>query len=58
MSLKQECVDMIKLIIEPLQDDDMKYYQLETDTYVYICRKTGEDITYSLCSECENYNES
>jgi hypothetical protein len=58
MSLKQECIDMIKLIIEPLQDDDMKYYQLETDTYVDICRKTGEDITYSLCSECENYNEN
>lgn len=36
MSLKQECIDMIKLIIEPLQDVDMKYYQLETDTYVDI----------------------
>ena len=56
MSLKQECIDMIKLIIKPLQDDTT-YYTLEEDVFVDICGKTGEDITYTSCEDCENCNK-
>ena len=58
MSLKQECIDMINLIIKPLQDDDMDDYELEEDSYRDLCGKTGEDITYLSCWDCENYNKN
>ncbi len=53
MSLKQECVDMLNLIIKSLQEDN-DYYDLEVDSYRNICQRTGEDITYSDCSGCDN----
>lgn len=59
MSLKQECIDMINLIIKPLQDDANDYYMLEEDAYVDICGKTGLDITYTSCKDfCDNYNKN
>ena len=48
MSLKQECIDIIKLIIEPLRHDDYDFYELETGSIRDICEKTGEDITYAV----------
>ena len=53
MSLKQECVDMLNLIIKSLQEDN-DYYDFEVDSYRDICQRTGEDITYSDCSGCDN----
>lgn len=53
MSLKQECVDMLNLIVKSLQEDS-NYYDLEVDSYRDICQRTGEDITYSDCSDCDN----
>lgn len=57
MSLKQECIDMINLIIEPLRKNDYDFYDLETDSIRDFCEKTGEDITYSDCQGCENYGK-
>ncbi|MSS63703.1 hypothetical protein [Velocimicrobium porci] len=57
MSLKQECIDMINLIIEPLKKNDYDFYDLETDSIRDFCEKTGEDITYSDCQGCENYGK-
>jgi len=58
MSLKQECVDIIKLIVEPLNQNEYDFYELEVDSIRDICEKTGEDITYSFCGDCENYKEN
>lgn len=57
MSLKQECIDMINLIIEPLRKKDYDFYDLEADSIRDFCEKTGEDITYSDCQGCENYGK-
>lgn len=55
MSLKQECVDFIKLITEPLQTaEEYAIYHLEENSYRDICILTGEDITYGDCSGCEH----
>lgn len=55
MSLKQECVDFIKLTMEPLQEsEEFMEYALEEDSYRDICTLTGRDITYSDCSGCEH----
>lgn len=54
MSLKQECVDIIKLITEPLRKEEYDFYDLEVDSVRDICEKTGEDITYSFCDGCDN----
>lgn len=58
MSLKQECVDIIKLVIEPLRKEDYDFYDLEVDSIRDICEKTGEDITYLVCDGCDNCGES
>ena len=57
MSLKQECIDMINLIIEPLKKNEYDFYDLEMDSIRDFCEKTGEDITYSDCQGCENYGK-
>lgn len=58
MSLKQECIDIIKLITEPLRKEEYDFYELEEDSIRDICEKTGEDITYSVCYGCDNYRDS
>lgn len=57
MSLKQECIDMIKLITEPLKKNEYDFYDLEMDSVRDFCEKTGEDITYSDCYGCDNYGK-
>lgn len=58
MSLKQECIDIIKLIIEPLRKEEYDFYDLEVDSIRDICERTGEDITYSDCQGCDYYGKS
>lgn len=58
MSLKQECVDIIKLITEPLRKEEYDFYDLEVDSIRDICEKTGEDITYSFCDGCDNFGDN
>lgn len=55
MSLKQECIDIINLITEPLQKDEYDLYEIEIDSMRDICELTGEDVTYGDCFECEHY---
>lgn len=54
MSLKQECIDIINLITEPLKKDEFDLYEIETDSIRDICELTGEDVTYGDCFECEH----
>lgn len=54
MSLKQECIDMINLITNPLKEkDEYAYYEIEVDSIRDICQLTGEDVTYSDCFNCD-----
>lgn len=53
MSLKQECIDIIKLIIEPLMKQEYDY-DLEIDSYRDMCGLKGEDVTYGGCEYCEH----
>lgn len=55
MSLKQECIDIIKLITEPLKKDEYDLYEIEIASIRDICELTGEDVTYADCSDCEHY---
>ena len=55
MSLKQECIDIIKFITEPLKKDKYDLYEIETDSMRDICELKGEDVTYGDCFECEHY---
>ena len=57
MSLKQECIDIINLITEPLKKDEYDLYEIETDSIRDICEFTGEDITYGNCFDCEHYGD-
>ena len=57
MSLKQECIDIINLIIEPLKKDEYDLCELETDSVRDICELTGEDVTYGDCFECDCYED-
>ena len=52
MSLKNECIDMIRLIADSMGTD--YEYDLEIDSYRDICELKGEDVTYSGCIYCEN----
>jgi hypothetical protein len=54
MSLKQECIDIINLITEPLKQDEYDQYEIETDSIRDICELIGEDVTYGDCFECEH----
>lgn len=55
MSLKQECIDIISLITEPLKKDEYDLYEIETDSIRDICELTGKDVTYGECFECGHY---
>ena len=57
MSLKQECIDIINLITEPLKKDEYDLYEIETDSIRDICELTGEDVTYGNCFDCEHYDD-
>lgn len=58
MSLKQEFIDMVRLIAEPLEADfDYLCYSLEVDTMVDVCELDGTDVTYTLCYDCENQQD-
>lgn len=57
MSLKQECIDIINLITEPLKKDEYDLYEIETDSIRDICELTGEDVTYGDCFECEHNDD-
>jgi len=57
MSLKQECIDIINLITEPLKKDEYDQYEIETDSIRDICELTGEDVTYGDCFDCEHYGD-
>ena len=55
MSLKQECIDMVNLITDPLKEkDEYAYHEIEVDSIRDICQLTGDDVTYSDCDGCEN----
>lgn len=56
MSLKQECIDIINLITDPLKKDEYDLYEIEIDSMRDICELTGEDVTYGNCFECEHYD--
>lgn len=49
MSLKQECIDIINLITEPLKKDEYDLYEIETDSIRDICELSGKDVTYGNC---------
>ena len=57
MSLKQECIDIINLITEPLKKDEYDLCELGTDSIRDICEITGEDVTYGDCFECDCYED-
>ena len=58
MSLKQECIDMVNLIVRSSNDEEDNYYELGTNVTRKICQKTEEDITYTCCQGCECYDEN
>lgn len=51
MSLKQECIDIINLITEPLKKDEYDLYEIETDSIRDICELSGKDVTYGNCQK-------
>ena len=53
MSLKQECIDMIKLILEPLMQEDDDFYSEN----VKFCTKTGGDLYEMFCNDCSDYRK-
>lgn len=58
MSLKQECIDMINLITEPLaKNDDLYEYEIYEDSYIGFCLETKEDDYSCFCCECEHFVE-
>ena len=58
MSLKQECIDMIKLILDPLMQDDDDFYDVVTDEQVKFCIKTGGDLYEMFCNDCSDYRKN
>ncbi|RKI36935.1 hypothetical protein D7V86_24555 [bacterium D16-51] len=58
MDLKQECIDMIKLITDPLAEkDDLYEYEINEDSHVGFCLETGEDDYSCFCCDCEKYKQ-
>lgn len=57
MSLKQECIDIISLITEPLKQDEYDQYEIEIDSVRDICELSGGDVTYGDCFDCEHYGD-
>jgi len=50
MTLKQECIDFISMMLP--EEDDCDVYPMEIDVSMYICPATGDDVTYSGCEYC------
>ena len=46
MSLKQECIDIINLITDPLKKDEYDLYEIETDSMRDICELTDRRRRY------------
>ena len=58
MSLKQEFIDMVRLITEPLEaESEYECYSLEVDPMVDVCELDGSDVTYTECYDCENQQD-
>lgn len=58
MSLKQEFIDMVRLITEPLEaESEYERYCLEVDPMVDVCELDGSDVTYIECDDCENQQD-
>lgn len=54
MTLKQECIDMIKLITDPLAEkDDIYEYEINIDSCIGFCLEKGEDEFSCFCFDCE-----
>lgn len=56
MTLKEEFLDMLSLLNPNITEDSYEEdYVIEEDYFMEVCKKTGEEITYSdECSECEH----
>ena len=58
MTLKQECIDMIKLITDPLAEkDDMYEYEISEDSCIGFCLEKGEDDYSCFCYDCEKLDK-
>ena len=58
MDLKQECIDMIKLITDPLAEkDDLYEYEINEDSCIGFCLETGEDDYSYFFGDCEQYKQ-
>lgn len=58
MDLKQECIDMIRLITDPLAEkDDLYEYEINEDSCIGFCLETGEDDYSCFCCDCEKYKQ-
>ena len=55
MTLKQEFIDMLHMIVDPLQaKDESMLCDIEIDADRFICSKyDGEDVTYGASYQCE-----
>lgn len=60
MGLKEECIDMIKLILDDLkefddvpEDADYMQYEFEENSGVFICPDNEDMILDSFCEECD-----
>lgn len=60
MNLKEEFLDMINLLNPNITEDSYEEdYTIETDYFMEICKKTGEEITYiNACSGCDCCSEN
>lgn len=61
MGLKEECIDMIKLILDDLkefdgvpEDADYMCYEFEENSGVFVCPDNEDMILDSFCEECED----
>lgn len=61
MNLKEECVDMLHVIIDPLLEekdpDDFPSYEILPDSKRNFCQRSSEDITYGYTCDCESEKE-
>lgn len=54
MRLKQEFLDMVALLNPSITADSYDGdYTMDNDFVMTVCEKSGEDITYNCCSDCE-----
>ena len=58
MGLKQECMDMIRLITDPLvEKDDLYEYEINEDSCIGFCLEIREDEYSCFCCDCEQYKQ-